>query len=172
MVSPPTLAATASLGAVGGCSQAAKAADNAVAAMTSVVFERIVDGLDVPVIPVHLDRASHFASRLPNPALPIIRLPPGKQRRTGFPIQRAFRLLHGTYGQRQMDTQMMRIKLPFGGVTADQMDALAVHPVDVDALLNRQRANFAAAWERFSARYPGKVQTMRRRIDEELEQPF
>jgi sulfite reductase beta subunit-like hemoprotein len=36
-----------------------------------------------------------------------------------------YRLAHGTYGQRQADEQMMRIKLPFGGVTADQMDALA-----------------------------------------------
>jgi sulfite reductase beta subunit-like hemoprotein len=38
---------------------------------------------------------------------------------------RMFRLHHGTYGQRQADEQMMRIKLPFGGVTADQMDVLA-----------------------------------------------
>jgi sulfite reductase beta subunit-like hemoprotein len=36
-----------------------------------------------------------------------------------------FRLSRGVYGQRQEDNQMMRIKLPFGGVTADQMDAFA-----------------------------------------------
>jgi sulfite reductase beta subunit-like hemoprotein len=36
-----------------------------------------------------------------------------------------FRLSRGTYGQRQENEQMMRIKLPFGGVTADQFDALA-----------------------------------------------
>jgi sulfite reductase beta subunit-like hemoprotein len=36
-----------------------------------------------------------------------------------------FRLRMGTYGQRQMDQQMMRIKLPYGGVNADQMDVLA-----------------------------------------------
>jgi sulfite reductase beta subunit-like hemoprotein len=35
-----------------------------------------------------------------------------------------YRLRMGTYGQRQMDQQMMRIKLPYGGVTAEQMDAL------------------------------------------------
>jgi sulfite reductase beta subunit-like hemoprotein len=35
-----------------------------------------------------------------------------------------FRLRMGTYGQRQADTQMMRIKLPYGGVDADQMDVL------------------------------------------------
>ncbi len=35
-----------------------------------------------------------------------------------------FRLRHGVYGQRQMDQQMMRIKLPYGGVNADQMEAL------------------------------------------------
>ena len=29
-----------------------------------------------------------------------------------------FRLRMGTYGQRQMDQQMMRIKLPYGGINA------------------------------------------------------
>ena len=38
---------------------------------------------------------------------------------------RMFRLHHGIYGQRQEDNQMVRVKLPYGGVTADQMDALA-----------------------------------------------
>src|SRR3954470_2355284 len=36
-----------------------------------------------------------------------------------------FRLKQGVYGQRQPDRQMMRIKLPLGGVTPDQMDAFA-----------------------------------------------
>ena len=36
-----------------------------------------------------------------------------------------FRLKQGVYGQRQPDVQMMRVKLPFGGVTPDQMDAFA-----------------------------------------------
>jgi sulfite reductase (ferredoxin) len=36
-----------------------------------------------------------------------------------------FRLRMGTYGQRQMDQQMMRIKLPYGGINADQMDVMA-----------------------------------------------
>ncbi|HTT95151.1 MAG TPA: nitrite/sulfite reductase [Solirubrobacterales bacterium] len=36
-----------------------------------------------------------------------------------------FRLKQGVYGQRQPDVQMVRIKLPFGGVTPDQMDAFA-----------------------------------------------
>ncbi len=35
-----------------------------------------------------------------------------------------FRLRMGTYGQRQTDQQMMRIKLPYGGVNAEQMDVL------------------------------------------------
>ncbi len=34
-----------------------------------------------------------------------------------------FRLKQGVYGQRQPDVQMVRVKLPFGGVTPDQMDA-------------------------------------------------
>src|SRR5215468_6156558 len=36
-----------------------------------------------------------------------------------------FRLKQGVYGQRQPDVQMIRIKLPFGGVTPDQMDSFA-----------------------------------------------
>jgi sulfite reductase beta subunit-like hemoprotein len=36
-----------------------------------------------------------------------------------------FRLKQGVYGQRQADVQMVRVKLPFGGVTPDQMDAFA-----------------------------------------------
>ncbi len=36
-----------------------------------------------------------------------------------------FRLKQGVYGQRQADVQMIRIKLPMGGVTPDQMDVFA-----------------------------------------------
>ncbi|HEV3485153.1 MAG TPA: nitrite/sulfite reductase, partial [Vicinamibacterales bacterium] len=36
-----------------------------------------------------------------------------------------FRLKQGVYGQRQAERQMMRIKLPFGGVTPEQMEAFA-----------------------------------------------
>ncbi len=35
-----------------------------------------------------------------------------------------FRLKQGVYGQRQPDVHMIRVKLPFGGVSADQLDAL------------------------------------------------
>ena len=36
-----------------------------------------------------------------------------------------FRLRQGVYGQRQPDVQMVRVKLPMGGVTPDQFDAFA-----------------------------------------------
>ena len=36
-----------------------------------------------------------------------------------------FRLRQGVYGQRQADRQMTRVKLPFGGVTSEQLDAFA-----------------------------------------------
>ncbi len=36
-----------------------------------------------------------------------------------------FRLKQGVYGQRQADVQMARVKLPFGGVTPEQMEAFA-----------------------------------------------
>jgi sulfite reductase (ferredoxin) len=36
-----------------------------------------------------------------------------------------FRLKQGVYGQRQPDVQMIRVKLPWGGVSPDQMDTFA-----------------------------------------------
>jgi sulfite reductase beta subunit-like hemoprotein len=36
-----------------------------------------------------------------------------------------FRLKQGVYGQRQADVQMIRVKLPWGGISPDQMDAFA-----------------------------------------------
>src|SRR5581483_12091290 len=36
-----------------------------------------------------------------------------------------FRLKQGVYGQRQPDVQMVRVKLPMGGVTPDQLEAFA-----------------------------------------------
>ena len=36
-----------------------------------------------------------------------------------------FRLKQGVYGQRQADVQMIRVKLPYGGVTPEQMEAFA-----------------------------------------------
>src|ERR671924_1331126 len=36
-----------------------------------------------------------------------------------------FRLKQGVYGQRQPDVQMIRTKLPFGGITPEQMEAFA-----------------------------------------------
>jgi len=38
---------------------------------------------------------------------------------------RPFRLQHGTYGQRQADNQMMRIKVPHGTMTPEQLHAVA-----------------------------------------------
>src|SRR3954468_8509698 len=36
-----------------------------------------------------------------------------------------FRLKQGVYGQRQADVKMIRVKVPFGGISPDQMDAFA-----------------------------------------------
>src|SRR5438132_9022948 len=36
-----------------------------------------------------------------------------------------FRLKQGVYGQRQADVQMLRVKLPFGGITPEQMEKFA-----------------------------------------------
>ena len=47
-----------------------------------------------------------------------------------------------------------------------QIDNFARAPIDVDALLDKQRASFDAAWQRLSSRYPRKAKTLRRRLDE------
>ncbi len=47
-----------------------------------------------------------------------------------------FRLKQGVYGQRQADVQMIRVKLPWGGITPEQMDAFA-DGVERYAPLNR-----------------------------------
>jgi sulfite reductase beta subunit-like hemoprotein len=47
-----------------------------------------------------------------------------------------FRLKQGVYGQRQPDVQMVRVKLPFGGVTPQQMEAFA-SVVEKHAPLNK-----------------------------------
>src|SRR4029453_989263 len=36
-----------------------------------------------------------------------------------------FRLRQGVYGQRQPDVQMIRVKLPFGGINPEQLEAFA-----------------------------------------------
>src|SRR5687767_11102548 len=40
-------------------------------------------------------------------------------------IFKPFRLQHGIYGQRQSGVQMVRIKIPFGGLTANQLRRIA-----------------------------------------------
>jgi pyruvate,water dikinase len=46
------------------------------------------------------------------------------------------------------------------------LEEYARSPVDVDALLEKRRAEFDAAWQRFAERYPRKTKKMRRRIDQ------
>jgi sulfite reductase beta subunit-like hemoprotein len=47
-----------------------------------------------------------------------------------------FRLKQGVYGQRQPDVNMVRVKLPFGGVTPEQMESFA-NVVEKHAPLNK-----------------------------------
>jgi sulfite reductase beta subunit-like hemoprotein len=54
-----------------------------------------------------------------------------------------FRLKQGVYGQRQAAVQMIRVKLPFGGITPDQMDTFAsvvekYAPLDKGHITTRQ----------------------------------
>jgi pyruvate,water dikinase len=47
-----------------------------------------------------------------------------------------------------------------------QVAQFSQSPVDVEALLAKQRAEFDAAWERFKARYPRKAKSVRHRVSE------
>ena len=53
--------------------------------------------------------------------LQVKRFKAGQWEETEF---QAYRLKQGIYGQRQPDAQMVRVKVPFGGLKADQLDAL------------------------------------------------
>ena len=60
---------------------------------------------------------------------------------------RPFRLQHGIYGQRQDDAQMIRVKLPHGTVSADQLDILGdvakdYTPRNVGHITTRQDVQF------------------------------
>src|SRR5665809_169318 len=46
-----------------------------------------------------------------------------------------FRLKQGVYGQRQPDVQMIRVKLPMGGISPEQMEAFAASAIET--LLHR-----------------------------------
>ena len=65
----------------------------------------------LPIIPEEIEDFEHEVERFRN----------GEWDENQF---MAFRLKQGIYGQRQADQQMVRVKAPFGGLTADQMDAL------------------------------------------------
>jgi phosphohistidine swiveling domain-containing protein len=47
-----------------------------------------------------------------------------------------------------------------------QLEEYAENPVDVDALLNRQRSEFEAAWQRLQTQHPGKAKKLQKKIRE------
>ncbi|KKL80506.1 hypothetical protein LCGC14_2004090 [marine sediment metagenome] len=58
-----------------------------------------------------------------------------------------FRLKQGVYGQRQADVHMIRVKLPFGGVNAEQLEAFAelaerYTPLNKGHITTRQNLQF------------------------------
>jgi sulfite reductase beta subunit-like hemoprotein len=77
-----------------------------------VVDQENVPGHVIPIIEREFDDFDHEADRFLGGELP-------EEKFIGF------RLKQGVYGQRQPDVQMLRIKLPYGGVNPDQMDAFA-----------------------------------------------
>ena len=78
--------------------------------MTQADWKPRVEGI-IDILPQEIDEFESEASRF--------------QAGEFDPIAfQSFRLKQGVYGQRQADVQMMRIKVPFGGLKADQLDAL------------------------------------------------
>ena len=65
----------------------------------------------IPYLPEEIDAFETEAKRFKSGQLPELEFV-------------GFRLKQGVYGQRQLDAQMIRVKVPFGGLTADQMDAV------------------------------------------------
>src|SRR3954471_16356300 len=84
--------------------------------------------------PGSLDNPEVYAEHVPGHVIPILerefddfdteakRFLDGQTEETEF-IK--FRLKQGVYGQRQANVQMIRTKLPMGGITPDQMDTFA-----------------------------------------------
>jgi phosphohistidine swiveling domain-containing protein len=48
----------------------------------------------------------------------------------------------------------------------DALENLRRHPVDIDGLLEKQKSDYQAAWERLESKYPHKAIKIRRRIQE------
>ena len=78
--------------------------------MTQTSHRTVQQGV-IPILPQELDDFEAGVKRFQS----------GEWDETDF---MPFRLRQGVYGQRQPDTQMVRVKAPFGGLTADQLDAL------------------------------------------------
>ncbi len=62
-----------------------------------------------------------------------------------------FRLKQGVYGQRQPDVQMIRVKLPMGGINPEQMDAFASviersSAVPSNAVLTLRGMSWVSGW--------------------------
>ncbi len=72
------------------------------------------------------------------------------------------------YGHRGPNEFELSVHRPVedSGWFDEQLEQFRKSPVDVEALLSKQRAQFTAAWNRFQANHPRKSQKMRRRIDE------
>ncbi len=79
--------------------------------MTTSADNRWLPNVIIPVLPEEID---HFESEAK-------RFRSGDLDGAEF---RAFRLRQGVYGQRQPDNQMMRVKVPLGRLTPDQLESL------------------------------------------------
>ena len=79
--------------------------------MTTSADNRFLPNVIIPVLPEEIDHFENEAKRFRS----------GDMDGAEF---RAFRLRQGVYGQRQPDNQMMRVKVPLGRLTPDQLESL------------------------------------------------
>ncbi len=93
------------------------------------------------------------------PVLGIARVARGEVGRAEYMAQ---------YGHRGPNEFELSIPRPAedSGWLDEQLEQFKKFPVDVEALLLKKRAEFAAAWNRFQASHPRKARKMRSRIDE------
>jgi rifampicin phosphotransferase len=92
------------------------------------------------------------------PVLGIAKLAHRDMDRTEYIIQ------YGHRGPNEFELSVPR-PLEDPGWLDQQLTQFEKSPIDVEALLLKQRAKFAAAWQRFESCYPRKVKSMKRRIN-------
>jgi len=127
----------------------------------------LVGEADANALLLHLGRDSDFSSGLGflaslGPVVGVARVARGEMSRAEY-LER-----YGHRGPHEMELSFPRPAEDPAWLD-QQLAEFARSPVDVDALLQKRRAGFDAAWQRFQDRHPGKVKSIQRRLEQAAE---